>query len=248
MERHAEDDLLILCCDGIWDVFSNEDCVDHVRKTGASTGGNLAVAAEKLLDECLERGSRDNMTACLIGLPGFARFPPLAALCCRTPRPCTTPKHTCTFARDDSRGSPDCLRACCPVSSVGSAVAHQLLLEADQQVPPLPMQRRLPIRLRSGCGIAVKVTASPPPSPFLFPPPHSLVLLFGALGASRRLPIPHPTSLVLSPWYPCLASKPRLPLSAPLSGPSHCPPGPHRVSLFFALLGDPCCPISAVRD
>lgn len=70
LERHAEDDLLILCCDGIWDVFSNEDCVDHVRKTGANTGGNLAVAAEKLLDECLERGSRDNMTACLIGLPG----------------------------------------------------------------------------------------------------------------------------------------------------------------------------------
>ena len=27
-----EDDFLILCCDGIWDVLSNEECLDFVRK------------------------------------------------------------------------------------------------------------------------------------------------------------------------------------------------------------------------
>ncbi len=74
MERQADDDLLILCCHGTWDVFSNEDCVDHVRKTCASNGGNLSVAALMLLDECLERGSRESMTACLVGFPPRVHF------------------------------------------------------------------------------------------------------------------------------------------------------------------------------
>jgi len=72
LERHDDDDLLILCCDGVWDVMSNEECVEHVRKHSA-LHDNLQPVAEKLLDDCLEKGSRDNMTACLVSFPSLTR-------------------------------------------------------------------------------------------------------------------------------------------------------------------------------
>ena len=72
LERHDDDDLLILCCDGVWDVMTNEDCVEHVRKS-STVHGSLQTVAERLLDDCLEKGSRDNMTACLVSFPSFTR-------------------------------------------------------------------------------------------------------------------------------------------------------------------------------
>lgn len=57
----------MLCCDGVWDVVSNEECVAEIRKR-ASSGNTLAEITDGLLDKCLELGSRDNMTACLIQL------------------------------------------------------------------------------------------------------------------------------------------------------------------------------------
>lgn len=103
MKREAEDEFLILACDGIWDVLSNEQCVEFVRDKVRGVAPALACArvqpvapdlasppahpcnhspaqlrrynkvekvCEALLDECLTRGSRDNMSAVLILFPG----------------------------------------------------------------------------------------------------------------------------------------------------------------------------------
>ena len=52
--------------------MTNEDCVEHVRKS-STVHGSLQTVAERLLDDCLEKGSRDNMTACLVSFPSFTR-------------------------------------------------------------------------------------------------------------------------------------------------------------------------------
>jgi len=60
-----DDDFLILACDGIWDVFSNEQCVDFFRKN-LSEGVSSEQACELLIHEGLARKSRDNMTVLLV--------------------------------------------------------------------------------------------------------------------------------------------------------------------------------------
>jgi len=83
------DDVLILACDGVWDVLTDEEAVDIVRKTrkpktksklelaGSMEIWNFATvnatklteeAAVKLKDEALEKGSTDNITAIVIKL------------------------------------------------------------------------------------------------------------------------------------------------------------------------------------
>jgi serine/threonine protein phosphatase PrpC len=63
-ERTAEDEFLVLACDGIWDVMSNEDVVAFFRTMLQTMSPEQA--CEKLLDECLEKKSRDNMTVVLV--------------------------------------------------------------------------------------------------------------------------------------------------------------------------------------
>ena len=59
---------LLLCCDGIWDVMTNEECVtfvaDHLKG-----GWSVPVICERLIDHCLHKNSRDNMSACIVLLP-----------------------------------------------------------------------------------------------------------------------------------------------------------------------------------
>lgn len=79
--RDAKGDrFLLLACDGVWDVMSNEDAVLFIAaKLRLSSDGapsppcGLAEAAEAcdaLLAECLSRGSRDNMTVWLVLFQG----------------------------------------------------------------------------------------------------------------------------------------------------------------------------------
>jgi serine/threonine protein phosphatase PrpC len=71
-ERDADRDMyLVLACDGIWDVMNNEEVGDFV----ASHVEELVMAddclprvADLLLDECLRRGSKDNMTVIVVAL------------------------------------------------------------------------------------------------------------------------------------------------------------------------------------
>jgi protein phosphatase 1B len=68
-ERTAQDQFLILCCDGIWDVMTNEE-VSQYYIDKEKGGAVLKQTCGDLLDTCLDKKSRDNMTALGIRLGG----------------------------------------------------------------------------------------------------------------------------------------------------------------------------------
>lgn len=66
-----EDQFLILACDGLWDVISDQQAVDFVmgvRNIGITSPDEIA---QKLVSYALELGSADNLTVILIMLPAF---------------------------------------------------------------------------------------------------------------------------------------------------------------------------------
>ena len=69
---HQRDDtidrFIVLACDGIWDVMSNEDCIEYIASALHQQGQNydLELICEQLLDKCFQLGSQDNMTIILI--------------------------------------------------------------------------------------------------------------------------------------------------------------------------------------
>jgi len=65
--------LLVLACDGVYDVMNNQEVMDYVHhqveiKSKALSETLLPDIADALLMECLKRGSRDNMSAILVSL------------------------------------------------------------------------------------------------------------------------------------------------------------------------------------
>lgn len=66
----GKEEFLVLACDGIWDVMSNEDICEFVRTLMEEGESDMGLIAEEILDHCLELGSRDNMTASVIAFPG----------------------------------------------------------------------------------------------------------------------------------------------------------------------------------
>ncbi len=90
--EHAydKDMYLILTCDGIWDVMSNDNVgkfvVRHAKERHGLSGNNnglflwgevLPPGGGKLLNACLEAGSRDNMSVLIVAFPasGLAYTP-----------------------------------------------------------------------------------------------------------------------------------------------------------------------------
>lgn len=70
MERAAEgDEFVVLACDGIWDVMSNEELCDFVRSR-LQVCDDLEKVCNAVVDTCLHKGSRDNMSVVLVCLPG----------------------------------------------------------------------------------------------------------------------------------------------------------------------------------
>ena len=67
-ERDATDEVLILACDGIWDVLTNHAACDLARKVEPEQDG--MAAAEALVVECLRRGSREPLPASINRLTG----------------------------------------------------------------------------------------------------------------------------------------------------------------------------------
>lgn len=65
------DEFIILACDGIWDVATNEQCADFVQNLLSAGELDLGNICEEALDTCLEKNSRDNMTMMLVGLPAL---------------------------------------------------------------------------------------------------------------------------------------------------------------------------------
>merc|ERR1712146_255982 len=78
ISRTPKDEFLVLACDGIWDVLTNEG-VQLVVNFFLERGYDAERIADLLLDYCLELGSKDNMSALLILFPG-----------CRKPDPSLT--------------------------------------------------------------------------------------------------------------------------------------------------------------
>ena len=66
-ERHSSTDrFLVLACDGIWDVVSNQDCVEWIADLLHNTTGDVGLVCERILDRCLQQGSQDNMTIVIV--------------------------------------------------------------------------------------------------------------------------------------------------------------------------------------
>ncbi|KAL7726853.1 hypothetical protein ACLKA6_001917 [Drosophila palustris] len=67
--RQDTDEFLVLACDGIWDVMSNEDVCSFIYSRLKVTS-NLVNIANQVVDTCLHKGSRDNMSIIIIAFPG----------------------------------------------------------------------------------------------------------------------------------------------------------------------------------
>lgn len=68
--RTGSEEFLIIACDGIWDVMTNDDAVNHVRMLMNKGESDMGLIAEDLIDVCLKLGSRDNMSAVIVKFPG----------------------------------------------------------------------------------------------------------------------------------------------------------------------------------
>lgn len=67
--RSEKDEFLILACDGVWDVMSCVNVRDFVRDH-LKAGVPVPVICEEIIDFCLKRDSKDNMTFNLCVFPG----------------------------------------------------------------------------------------------------------------------------------------------------------------------------------
>ena len=101
-ERHADDEFVVLACDGIWDVMSSQQVVSKVSdmlqngrpppppppaadEDAADPPAeprppprpwDMGAVCEALIDHCLELGSRDNMSVAIVLLkPGLKPTP-----------------------------------------------------------------------------------------------------------------------------------------------------------------------------
>jgi len=66
VQRNSGDEFVILACDGIWDVMSSDDANNFVRTLMSEGETDIKLICEEILDECLMRNSRDNMSVILI--------------------------------------------------------------------------------------------------------------------------------------------------------------------------------------
>jgi len=74
--REPEDEFVVLACDGVWDVKSNQQVVNFIR-TGLRSGHPLSSIIEELLDACLSTDPKasqgiggDNMTCIVVKFDG----------------------------------------------------------------------------------------------------------------------------------------------------------------------------------
>lgn len=75
LQRCPDDEILILATDGLWDVFSCQEATTlalrstiRARQRGASAAAACRVGASVLVRGAIERGSRDNITCCVVDL------------------------------------------------------------------------------------------------------------------------------------------------------------------------------------
>lgn len=77
IERHQQfDEFLILACDGIWDVMENDQICDYVRYM-LKVEPSLETICSSILEICLRKGSRDNMSVIIIVFNSEPELDPL---------------------------------------------------------------------------------------------------------------------------------------------------------------------------
>jgi len=67
--RLDKDEFIVIACDGIWDVLSNKECLDMVQQIFNEGEQNIGKVCEEMLDLCLKKESRDNMSMIIVTLP-----------------------------------------------------------------------------------------------------------------------------------------------------------------------------------
>ena len=68
MERRDTDEFMLLACDGVFDVMKNEDVIEYVSYRLGLTDDLEKVCCD-LIDKCLNKNSRDNMSAIFVTFP-----------------------------------------------------------------------------------------------------------------------------------------------------------------------------------
>lgn len=71
--RDGTEEFLVICCDGIWDVMENDEVGDYLRtnlRNFESVDTRISQASCDLIDTCLNKGSKDNMSAVIIAYVG----------------------------------------------------------------------------------------------------------------------------------------------------------------------------------
>ena len=63
------DEFLVLACDGVWDVMTNDDLNQFVRYQ-LSTETSLKTICSNIIDTCLHKGSKDNMSVVMVTFSG----------------------------------------------------------------------------------------------------------------------------------------------------------------------------------
>jgi hypothetical protein len=70
--QFAEDEFLLLACDGIWDVMTNQGAAKFIHsRLKKGDASHARTACDRLIKRCLDLGSRDNMSA-LVVIPNLA--------------------------------------------------------------------------------------------------------------------------------------------------------------------------------
>jgi serine/threonine protein phosphatase PrpC len=64
--RTKQDEFIVVACDGVWDVMSNQECIDTVTRYCKLGESNPMLMSEELMEDCLNKGSRDNMSAVIV--------------------------------------------------------------------------------------------------------------------------------------------------------------------------------------
>lgn len=60
--------MLILACDGVWDVMSDQEATDLLMKRFEEKGGPDEDAAKYIVRTAIKKGSADNITAIVVYL------------------------------------------------------------------------------------------------------------------------------------------------------------------------------------
>jgi len=60
------DNFLLIACDGLWDVFDNQEIVDLTHKYMETFSFNMEEVPKLLVKDAVSRGSRDDITVIIV--------------------------------------------------------------------------------------------------------------------------------------------------------------------------------------